>query len=752
MNKKIVKISVIITIMLLIAGVFSIQYGPNNLKKSLLEKGVVQYFLGTYHSLRKLPDVVFFPYWFLPSKLPNLYLKVDPQDLITLNNSLPKDPFKGTLLAENRVFVDAYLHWPQHDYTGEVEIRYRGTNANHWNSKKRSMRINFPKENRPSGMKGLNLVIPVDRGYIIEILNAYRAKKLGVKTPEMSLVRLDINGERGVYIAFESWSENWLERAGLPPEGNLFGINDREEQEDFSIFSKEGLYQWKSYNFEDETHFEELETLIEILENSDNDTFKKLIKNLVDLEKIYAWDVINTLAASTHQGDLNNTTLFFNNATGKFEPIMWDVGIKNRTEKELLNTNSLTSRILSIPEFKKQRDLLLESYTSNQENLKDDLDFYDALFKNSRRDFFKDNEKLYNNFSYLLTIYKNRKLLINNFELAKILTNEYSYQPKQNLGKNELQFEGSFLNLAESVYDINEFLAKNSQFYKINDNTIGLSGSQFFAKTTIMPQNIEIYITKGSSLYFIKDTSLISYSPIKALGTETSPIIITAENKNESWGSLLIVGTKDKLSILNNVEMSYGSGTKINGITSTGMLASHDADIEVKNSIFHHSFDDDAINIKYGTATIVTSKFYTTFSDAIDSDYNTGLIGENTFMPPIGIGAEEKGGDAIDISFSNVMIRNNTIFGCGDKGISIGERSSPILESNNISNCQIGIAVKDLSEATINGGTISNNDVGIALYQKKEFFGGAKATTSNITMENNKKNIEKDALSAIIEN
>ena len=60
----------------------------------------------------------------------------------------------------------------------------------------------------------------------------------------------------------------------------------------------------------------------------------------------------------------------------------------------------------------------------------------------------------------------------------------------------------------------------------------------------------------------------------------------------------------------------------------------------------------------------------------------------------------ESGNDAIDISGSQVVIRNSRITGAGDKAISVGEKSLLEAERVDIGQSKIGIAVKDGSDFT----------------------------------------------------
>jgi hypothetical protein len=173
------------------------------------------------------------------------------------------------------------------------------------------------------------------------------------------------------------------------------------------------------------------------------------------------------------------------------------------------------------------------------------------------------------------------------------------------------------------------------------------------------------------------------------------------------------------------------------------MFALHASDVSIDRTLFSASSDDDALNVKWARARVEYSTFIDTASDAIDVDAASppSLVAHNTFA--------RIGGDAIDLSFSDITLTNNNVRECADKGISIGEVSTVVAEENVIVSCVIGIAVKDLSDALLIRNRLSGNDTGISLYQKKDIFGGATATLEDTIFEGNEENVSVDPGSAV---
>lgn len=740
-----------------IAVALFFQYiAPSSIKKTLIANGAVQYFLHSYHAFRKLPDIVFFPYWFMKSDLPVYNLIVDEKDLAVLEAALPQDPIGGTLNEENRISVKGTFLTKE--YEGKVDVRYRGTNANHWNSQKRSWRVDFHSNNYFERMSGLNLVIPGDRGYYAELLNVYRAKKLGLTVPDIRLVRLKVNTrDYGVYLAYEAWSSAWVEKQAMPANGNLISIDDTLQGKTYvSAFTRSGIRLWKSYMSTPppDTGYNEIRALVELLTEADDDTFAALIPHIMDMNKVYAWDIVNILANSSHQDDKNNGILFFNTATGKLEPISWDVGFNtSATNMPYEEGRTLEKRIFTIPAFRAERDRILKQYIDDPRNQEDDFAFYDTLVSTTRGDFFRDNVKLDNNIAFLLDTRALRNAILKNTQNAHLVLNAPAQKPNPKPAyAGILTLPETFKYLPEAAASGETFVRTHPQFSLGADNTIRIAGTHTFPKTIVVPAGYTFIIEPGTTLYLGAGASLVSYSPVHADGTAAQQIRILPTHAALPFGSFLVLDTADSAipSRFSWVTIEGGSGTAINGVMATGMLALHAVGTaEITHSSFAHSFDDDALNIKYSDVVLRDNTFTDTFADAIDLDVVRGLVEGNTFTPIIGRDPKTKhAGDGIDMSYaSNITVRGNHINGATDKCISIGEHSSPLIENNSLMHCTIGIAVKDLSRAIITGNTITDSGTAISLYRKKELFGGGSAVITGTILRNNKESVVSDTFS-----
>ena len=759
-NRPDYKVLVLATVSFVLVLFLFVGFSPHNSPTG-------RYLFHTWRSVKKFSNIIYPLSWpFAKSELPEYRIVISPDNWKTMEDSLPisDDLVYGSLLENNKSYVGAEFIDPKIGYKSAIKIRYRGITYNNWQAEKKSLRLKFPKDNLFQGMSGLNLIIPEDRGYFLEPLNIYRAKKLGLFAPDLKFVRIYINNrDFGVYLSAEPWSGSLLAKNNIIDTNNIFSNKDisGEVDNDRPAFSD-----WKSYIADNEDGpFEELNALKKLTNEARNEQFNRTVSNLVELDKVYRWQLINVLAGSVHQGYFSNFVLMFKKETGKFEPVPWDVSFESIRDKIYDdNLPLLIRRIFKNKRYSDEFVAILNGYLNDGRNLNDDLAYYDSLFEKTRQDFYKDNAKNSTNFNFIKEVNKGRELIKNNFEKAKSLLADgktgVTIWEKQNYTKR-VDFSGSFEYLNEVSLNIKEFTARNPDFRQVSGNTLVLGPGTFvFSKTTIIPKNLKLIIEPATNIYFHPKTSLISYSSINAAGTLNSPIVFApAFNNAEPWGSFGVINTDSQKNYFNYIKVSGGSAWEgsvdklINGVPFISQFSLRNTNSEIYNSIFENSHSDDALHVVGGSVSIKHSTFRNTFADAIDFDAvkNSKIIG-NVFYN-LNLDKNHDDGDAMDISGAqNIEILDNHVSGFKDKCISVGEGSDEVLVRNNIlSSCNYGLAIKDNSYVVSdNNIIIGNRTGGLTLYRKKQdFVGGGRADVLNSILWGNQEEILIDETSHV---
>lgn len=374
------------------------------------------------NSINFIRDVPYLPYVFKTTDLPRCQLTISDDNYQKILNALPKKVGE-ILLDSQRNMLPATLTCDGKEMN--VQAGVRGDRFWHWLFEKKSWGFKFA--GLYDGNSEVKFIIADDRGYIGEYFNGYRARKMGLPAPDDKLVLLSINhGPDSFYYQVEGWTEEFLKKHFGTDRGNLYGESGFTDP----IFDST-LY-WKKYVTipRKDNDYGDLYTLLSLIENSDDATFKKEIWNIVDRDNFFKWQIHSILSGSTHQGPNHNVRLFFDAQKRKFFPIPWDVGITDYSSLfsdpnvgEIygidVSYNSLVSRILSIPEFLAERNEKLWAYVADDRNLNEDLAFFDGTFEKVKPAIFNDSIKFWRNYVADKRIKDERAMLISNYRFLR---------------------------------------------------------------------------------------------------------------------------------------------------------------------------------------------------------------------------------------------------------------------------------------------------------------------------------------------
>lgn len=221
-------------------------------------------------------------------------------------------------------------------------------------------------------------------------------------------------------------------------------------------------------------------------------------------------------------------------------------------------------------------------------------------------------------------------------------------------------------------------------------------------------------------------TSIISYSPLRFIGTPERPVEITT---NTGMGQGLLVLNALDTSVLRYCKFTGLSNPNTIGWSVTGAVNFYEADVVLEHCSFSKNRCEDALNILRSHFKMTDCVFTDIHADAFDGDFVTGTVKDCIFA--------SIGNDGIDVSGSHIVVENVGIEKAGDKGISAGEGSEINARQIVIKNSEIAFASKDRSVLNITKAFLENNKLGFTAFQKKPEFGPAEITADSIDLKNN---------------
>ncbi|MCP5108922.1 MAG: hypothetical protein GY950_36400 [bacterium] len=259
-----------------------------------------------------------------------------------------------------------------------------------------------------------------------------------------------------------------------------------------------------------------------------------------------------------------------------------------------------------------------------------------------------------------------------------------------------------------------------------NDKRIRLKRGNYNVRENVfVPMGYLLEIEAGTTIRMSPGVSLVSYSPLRILGTRQNPVVIKSLKKEKPFGVWAVVGMGDKnnaesVSIVEHLDFSGGSRVFVAGCNFPGGLNFHNMGVEIRSSLIHHNHGHDALNIKRGMVALENNLFYANPVDHAALDFCKGVVTGNRFIDD----TEDREGDGLDLSGSECFVTGNLFAQFLDKGLSIGEESICFLYNNVIRQNRIGIAAKNRARVLVMDNKCYDNTHAVAAYQKKTMFGG----------------------------
>ncbi len=186
---------------------------------------------------------------------------------------------------------------------------------------------------------------------------------------------------------------------------------------------------------------------------------------------------------------------------------------------------------------------------------------------------------------------------------------------------------------------------------------------------------------------------------------------------------------------------AFHSDLSIDHLTATEVfdnpVVGRFSNISLRNSTLKITATGDGVNIKYGNGIVENSVFEG--SDAVDADgidfdgVTDGIVRHNVIRHFRGIND-----DGLDIGeqCKNLLVEENFIYDCFDKGISIGQQSEVIARNNTIAYTTLGMGLKDQSPVSVDHCTIFGTQTGISAYEKHAGDLGGHGTVTNTVVAN----------------
>lgn len=576
------------------------------------------------------------------------------------------------------------------------------------------------------------LLLPHTRKANNEIFISVLLRHLNFLSPKLFLTEIEMFGIKNKYLFYENINKEFLERNSyiegpvIRGDERFFLLNENERSKNIVSARLENP-EWLKQNKKNELEISiEAITLVNKLffKNSINksnldgdylefdynlfeedDLFNTKVKKFRLL--LHAFGAYNSLTNNDirmyYDPVYKKFDLIFNDASTTFLTIPEKINFSKISKKEFDHINSLTNDIDKINVNNLYKDLI----NSGMPISKDDIIKNIKKLK-ARLDEIKNNANFQNSTNYKIDYRSEyiKKLKENNLFYAFYETNyEFEFCDKNKCFKKKLELS-QIKKLLNQKYKIQKkgviFLGFKNRLNKINNFK---NKSDW---TTYQIEDTYIYAAKDASLNINKDKKIIN------IFSDNSSKVIIIGGLLDGWSLNYKNQSEKKISsIIQNFKYK-----NINGC-----LSFYDIDFNRINIKVENSMCEDAVNFVRTNGMIDNILIKNSLSDGIDFDFSNVKINN--------IEVYESKNDCVDLSFGKYYVKKLNLTNCGDKSISIGERSLGQFDNINSSGSNIVMAIKDSSDVSILNLKAKDYLKCITMYRKKTEFSGSKLKIKN---------------------
>ena len=471
--------------------------------------------------------------------------------------------------------------------------------------------------------------------------------------------------------------------------------------------------------------------------------------------KLDSYNLFMQSTNSQHALSVSNRKFYWNSIENYFEPIVYDANPNID-----LDFSSTTTAFYRLPVSK----YLDNSYDLLNDKLSNiNLDILHAQILSSGLNLSKENlkikvDKIQKNLEKIKLNYdqdlKNKIISYSNFKPINNILDKFNKNLKEiNPDAYLIKYDGV------KFYKCEIYL-KNCEIFKIFDNDLTklLEGELKIKK---IPHQ---YIGKKMDLNYLKlkpsqnskiflNTKIYYDDGVEINSDEKNNIIKINQKKIGSRAYFIGGSLEDTIIMFNGInvlEKVRNNASFVppnypidqNGLT--GCLSLINIDLKNISLLANNSNCEDSVNFIGATGTVNEVFIQNSFSDALDVDYSNLKINYIDISTAIN--------DCADFSSGQYELLKLDLKDCGDKGISVGEKSSVLINNLNLNQAEIGIASKDSSIVILDKGSLKNLRTCVSAYNKKQEFDGGFIKINQIKCENYLKKFDVDNLSNVLSN
>jgi len=255
------------------------------------------------------------------------------------------------------------------------------------------------------------------------------------------------------------------------------------------------------------------------------------------------------------------------------------------------------------------------------------------------------------------------------------------------------------------------------------------AGTWKVSGSLILPSGVGLELAPGTTLQFPDDGLLLASGPLRFRGSGEQPVVLEGQPGRGGAGTWygVVVLESDRAHRWEHVVVRNTKDMDRNSWRLTGGVTIRASEVNISNTTFQGHRGEDALNLVRSRFKLDEISILDTPSDAFDCDFCSGQMKGGHFA--------RIGGDAIDVSGSEIVVEGVLLEDVRDKALSVGERSRLTARRIEIRGAGTAVACKDGSETRFEDSSVERvPHAALMAYTKKLEYGPAQVFARNVRM------------------
>jgi hypothetical protein len=242
----------------------------------------------------------------------------------------------------------------------------------------------------------------------------------------------------------------------------------------------------------------------------------------------------------------------------------------------------------------------------------------------------------------------------------------------------------------------------------------------------VLPEGMGLRIPAGTRLFFPPREGLVASGPLEFAGTPEEPVVLEGARGDDParlWAGVVVLES-DRPCHWSHVFVRHTGGFDHEGWSLTGGVVFRKTSVTLEGVHIEGSRGEDALNVIRSRIAFTDVDITDTASDAFDGDFTEGTLEGGRIS--------RVGGDGIDVSGSEVVLRGVYLSEIRDKAVSVGEASRLGATGLRIEKVGTAFVSKDSSRGEISDSLVEDvTHVALMAYVKKPEYGPGEVVARN---------------------